>query len=242
MQWFKKIHKWMSVIVGLQLIIWLITGLFFNLMDHQKAAGRLHYSAPATQQIVNYQNLIEPKQILHQYPDVVELTTTVILNQPYYLLNVNKGLYAHFANDYRLVNAQTGQIAELTETMVNHIALATLLLDEAESAATIINTQLLYPPIADFLKQQNPTWQVLINNDAETRIYIEAVSGRVIGHSDKHKQFADVFFMLHFMDYAQVGSFNNWPMIAMSFFVLWLSISGFFLVVTSLRKGKYYSF
>ena len=33
----KKIHKWLSLLVGLQLLIWIGSGLFFNLMDHDKS-------------------------------------------------------------------------------------------------------------------------------------------------------------------------------------------------------------
>ena len=35
----KKLHKWLSLLVGIQLLLWLGTGLFFNLMDPQKASG-----------------------------------------------------------------------------------------------------------------------------------------------------------------------------------------------------------
>ena len=34
-----SVHKWLSLVVGLQLLIWLGTGLYFNLMDHNKASG-----------------------------------------------------------------------------------------------------------------------------------------------------------------------------------------------------------
>ena len=30
----KSLHKWLSLLVFVQLLIWLGTGLFFNLMDH----------------------------------------------------------------------------------------------------------------------------------------------------------------------------------------------------------------
>ena len=39
MLFLKKLHKWLSLLVGLQLLVWLGTGLYFNLMDHQKASG-----------------------------------------------------------------------------------------------------------------------------------------------------------------------------------------------------------
>ena len=41
----KKLHKWLSLVVFIQLFIWLGTGLFFNLMDHDKARGNQNKEA-----------------------------------------------------------------------------------------------------------------------------------------------------------------------------------------------------
>ena len=35
----KTLHKWAAVLVGIQFMIWLGSGLYFNFMDHKKAAG-----------------------------------------------------------------------------------------------------------------------------------------------------------------------------------------------------------
>lgn len=51
----RKIHKWSSVIVGIQLMIWLGSGMYFNFMDHTKAAGNTYKSNKIT--AVDWQQL-----------------------------------------------------------------------------------------------------------------------------------------------------------------------------------------
>ena len=42
MHWIKKIHKWASVIVGIQFLLWLLSGIYYNLMDSSKAYGHTY--------------------------------------------------------------------------------------------------------------------------------------------------------------------------------------------------------
>jgi Na+-transporting NADH:ubiquinone oxidoreductase subunit F len=42
MPWIRNIHKWASVIVGIKFLLWLSSGIYFNVMDHDKAAGLTH--------------------------------------------------------------------------------------------------------------------------------------------------------------------------------------------------------
>ena len=44
MQWVYRLHKWASLLVGLQLMIWLLTGLYFNVVDHETASGNIYRS------------------------------------------------------------------------------------------------------------------------------------------------------------------------------------------------------
>ena len=98
---------------------------------------------------------------------------------------------------------------------------------------------LITPPIADFPRQQNPSWQINFTDELETSVYIEQGSGRLVGHSNSDKRFADFFFMLHFMDYGSAGNFNTVQMILFAFFTLWLALSGFIWTIHMLRNGKY---
>lgn len=73
----------------------------------------------------------------------------------------------------------------------------------------------------------------------DTSVYVEINSGRIIGHSDDHTRLADIFFMLHFMNYGNNGSFNNIQNVIFAIAALWLALSGFIWTVHLEIKGKY---
>jgi len=229
----KSLHKWLSLLVGLQLLIWLGTGLYFNLMDHDKASGtqnRQSVESPA----IDLQLLIDPKTVLQAGTDVVSLSQVILLSHPYYLLAHEKGLYRHFKSHYSLVDAVTGKPFVITKTIATAIAL-----ESYKGSAKIISTVKLSEKSDDFPKEQNSLWRVNIDDALNTSVYVDAGSGRLIGHSNDDKRFVDFIFMLHFMDYASEGSFNNVQIIVFAIFTLFFAFTGLIWTVELAYNGQY---
>ncbi|AZG75039.1 PepSY domain-containing protein [Shewanella livingstonensis] len=227
----KKLHKWASVIVGIQLLLWLVSGLYFNLMDHNKAQGLTYQHNTHAKVALDAHSLLEPKAILSSFKPSVSLNIVTLLGKPYYLLTHEKGLYNHHDT---LVDAYLGTAVLIDAPLAQKLAR-----ESYSGEAEISSTRLLVPPLDDFPKQQNDTWQINFADDIATSVYIEAQSGQLVGHSDEHKRLAEVFFMLHFMDYFNEGGFNNIPIKIFAFITLWLTFSGLIWVIDMLRRKRY---
>ena len=143
-------------------------------------------------------------------------------------------IYLHFANSYQLVNAISGELTIVDKQLATDIAKASY-----NGPGDITSTTLLTGNIADFTKQKNPSWQVNFSDKLQTRVYVEQGSGRLVGHSNSDKRFANFFFMLHFMDYGDEGSFNNIQIIVFAFITLWLTLSGLVWTIYMLKNGRY---
>jgi uncharacterized iron-regulated membrane protein len=235
MFWTRKIHRWASLLIGLQVLIWIVSGLAFNVMDKNKASGNTYrQTLIATKPTIAESKLLPVETILQSYPDTIELRRTNILSTPYYLLTQKKGLYRHFANRYHLVNAVTGKLTLIHEQLAVDIAKASYSGPGYVKAIT-----LLMPPIAEFPKQANPNWQINFADDLSTSVYVEQGSGRLVGHSNSDKRFADFFYMLHFMDYGSLGHFNSIQIMLFAFITLWLSLSGLIWTANIISKGEY---
>ena len=234
MNWVRKVHKWTSVLVGIQFLIWLGSGMYFNFMDHMKAAG--HTYKNHQHQSFNWSNvaLVEPSMVLQQQPASTSLELIVLNDSPYYLLNHQRGLYPYFENKHSLVDALHGRAVTMDEEFAKTLALSSY-----SGPGQVLSVTLLQPPLEDFPKQKNAAWQVNFSDDIQTSVYIEADTGRVVGHSDSDKRLADFFLMLHFMDYAKEGSFNNILMIVFAFFTLWLSVTGLIWSIDLGLRGQY---
>jgi Na(+)-translocating NADH:ubiquinone oxidoreductase F subunit len=203
-------------------------------MDRDKAAGRTYFSYLQSGIKIDPKKLIEPSTVLAKFQPSVTLTSTILLANPVYLLTHQKGLYANFENHYTLVNAYSGYKVIIDKDMANALA------EQSYSGpGTIRSSTLLDAPINEFPKQQNPTWQIDFYDDMETSVYVEAGSGRIVGHSDKDKRLADIFYMLHFMDYGNEASFNSVQMILFAFVSLWLSLTGLIWTIDLGFRGQY---
>jgi len=231
----KFLHKWLSLLVALQLLIWLGSGLFFNLMDHNKARGNEYRIKAVDLTVIEPARLLSISDILKQQTQPVNSVKQIeLLDQPYYLLNHHLGLYKHFYNEHTLINAYTGERIIIDAVMAKAIASRTY--SGNNHVSSIVKSS---PPVDDFPKEQNTAWQVNFSDDLNTSVYVDASSGRLVGHSNDDKRFADFFFMLHFMDYGSIGSFNNWQIIVFALFTLVFCLTGFIWVIELLRKGRY---
>ena len=232
--WIRKIHKWASLLIGLQVIIWITSGLTFNVIDHEKARGNAYRQTIASVPSTTHKDLLPVENILKSYPETIELNQTNILSQPYYLLTQQQSLYRHLPNNHLIVNAITGELTLVDKPLVTAIAQASY-----TGPGSIDSVTLIAPPIADFLKHKNPCWQINFDDSLETSVYVEQGSGQIVGHSNSDKRFADFFFMLHFMDYGGAGNFNTIQIIIFAFITLWLTLSGLFWIIHLLRTGGY---
>ncbi|MFY8275393.1 2Fe-2S iron-sulfur cluster-binding protein [Pseudoalteromonas sp. SSDWG2] len=234
MQWVRTIHKWTSAVIGIQFMLWLISGIYFNVMDHHKVGGHTYRAHAHHETNIDVSALVEPREILANANASVSLKQIELLGNPYYLLTHKLGLYAYFENDYSLFDAYTGNEVRIDKAFATRLAKQSY-----NGPGSVMDVTLLQPPLEDFPKQKNATWRVNFDDDIQTSVYIEDYTGRVVGHSDAHKRFADIFFMLHFMDYGNEGSFNNIQIIVFAFVTLWLSLTGLIWTVDLIRRGQY---
>ncbi|MDG1753150.1 MAG: 2Fe-2S iron-sulfur cluster-binding protein [Thalassotalea sp.] len=242
----KKIHKWASIIVGLQVLIWLSSGFYFNVMDHKKAKGTQYRVTNTYKMILESSKLIEPKQALESNRlleksefskssnSVVSISLSHLFGQPVYLLTHEKGLYRHFKNSYSMADAYTGKQITIDAELAEKLASATY-----SGPGKVKSVTLLEKSVDDFPKEKNSAWQINYADELNTSVYIEAGSGRLIGHSNDDKRFADILFMLHFMDYASEGNFNSIQIILFAFITLWLTLTGFIWTIKLGFEGQY---
>ncbi|MFT5450958.1 MAG: Na+-transporting NADH:ubiquinone oxidoreductase subunit F [Enterobacterales bacterium] len=234
MQLLKSIHKWASLVVGIQFLIWLSSGFYFNTMDAKKSSGRQFMQQIKEIETIDNARLTEPKLILQQYPASQTLKLISLLNKPYYLLSHQQGLYASFENKYSLVDAYTADQKIIDEPLASSLAQRSY-----SGPGNLLSAIKMSPPISDFVKEKNTVWQMNFDDDLNTSVYIDASSGRLVGHSNDDKRLFEIFLMLHFMDYGSNGSFNSWQIILFAIVTTWLTLTGLIWTVEMLFNGSF---
>lgn len=230
----KKLHKWLSLIVGVQLLVWLSTGLYFNLMDHKKASGNINRITPVVSEKLSDFTLFPVVKL--SLTSFEKLGIVWLQNTPHYLVTLRSAAHSYQKQQQQIFNAVTGNIVMLDEVMASDIAMASY-----RGEGFIDNAVLLQAPISDLPKQENAVWQIDVDDQFNTSIYVSNSTGQVIAHITDDRRLKDLMFMLHFMDYTNEGSFNNWQIIVFALLTLLLSLTGAIWVV-QLIKQKAYTF
>ncbi|GGF54447.1 PepSY domain-containing protein [Alteromonas lipolytica] len=216
-------HKWLALIVGIQLLIWLGTGLYFNsLMD--SAANITTRQAVQHEAYLPGIDLFPLNQL--QAPAPIAAKVIWVLGNPYYALYYNQPSHNYFKQERLLFDARSGKSWQITPALVSRIASLAYSGD-----ASAQQPRLLSPPIEDLPRQQNPLWQVNFNDDLHTSVYLDALTGHVVKYTNDNQRFDDLMFTLHFMDYTGTGSFNHWLIIAFATMTAILSLSGGYLLL-----------
>ncbi|MBY6187903.1 2Fe-2S iron-sulfur cluster binding domain-containing protein [Marinobacter hydrocarbonoclasticus] len=219
-------HKWGALLVGLQLLIWIGTGLYFNLVDHQRIGGR-QYQQAAPEADWKLEELAEPGPLLSSYAPVVRLSVVDRAGAPYYQLEHQRRLYPRQQQSITLVDARTGE-----PVVVDPELAGTLAQFSYSGPGDIAEISALPPRSAELPKEENPVWRVAFADELETAVFVDGVSGRVIAHQNRHSREAALMLKLHFMDYANTGGFNHPLMWLFGLLTLALSLSGVLLLIS----------
>lgn len=226
----KTLHKWLSLFVGIQLVIWLVTGVYFNLMDHKKASGNALRTHTHHENKLSDFTLVPIAQL--DAAQAIEVKLLWLFNRPYYQLVFERGQHNYQKSRRTLINAVTGEITNLQEQEVVQLALSSY-----SGAGEVSNVALTRPPFSDYVQQQNPMWKVTLDDDFNTVIYLDEVTGKVIRHANDDFRLKDLMLMLHFMDYGKSGSFNHWLIIVFAIATLLLSITGITWLLQLYKNG-----
>lgn len=254
----KRVHKWLSIVVFAQLFIWLGSGFLLGKVDMTKAAGRdtlvrnsptsvaSFYEGPDNDSGPVNKPFVSVKSLLERYPMTSEIELSRLFNQVIYKLKINAGRHDYQASHYKLVNAISGELINLSteelaptdKNLIYQVARFSYKDGFLESPYTdnpnpplhqperVSAISLLYPPIEDLPRERNAVWQVNVDDLSQTSIYIRAQTGDVIAHVNNETRWRDLLLMLHFMDYAEEGSFNNWFIKIFAVMTLLLSGTG----------------
>ncbi len=229
----RKVHRYLGLIIGIQLLLWTGSGLFFSLNPIEKVRGE-HLMAPPPVLSPDDTLLASPAQVLQElqqrFPEaeVLQITLRPLLDRPVYEVTLRENEALRFA----LADARTGKLRPpITETEAIAIARADFI-PEAPVAAVEYLTEA--PRGSEFRNSPLPVYRVVFDHPTGTRIYVAAANGRVTARRNDTWRWFDFFWMFHIMDYRDRDNFNHLLLQGFSLFGLLTVLSGFVLwAVTS---------
>ena len=217
----RKYHKWLMLFVGLQLLIWSITGAYMVLMD-------IHYIHGDTLVAKKIQNLSTKqveysfKELLVAHPQATSVELGFMLNQAVYRFNIDKKKVLLSAIDGK-------QLSPINERLATAIAK-----DKYHNKeVAIAKVQLLTKETPRELSRRHlPVWRVDFDDFSSPSFYISVNSGQLVTKRHSYWRVFDWMFAFHVMDYIDEEADNK---LLLFFSIMALIASVFGLVLTYYR-------
>lgn len=219
-------HKWLGLVVGLQLMLWTVSGLVFALLDHEDVAAEHVVRALPVVLLASDVRLAEPQVWLGDYAgsELIDIALIPWLDRWMYRVRL--------ADRVELRQAEDGSRFVIGEAAIRRLATATY-----AGAGALRTVSLRSAPTLE-ARRAGPVWQAAFDDADQTSLYFAADDGRLVAARNDAWRFFDFFWMLHTMDYRGRDDFNNPLVILFSTGALWLGISGALLLIRAFGRSK----
>lgn len=230
--WFRRLHKWLALIVGLQLVMWTLSGFMMTTVPIEDVHGdHLRKMGPPP----SLEGMVVDFPLLDVMKKFEGQTVQSVILQA----RLDKAVYKIKLKDrIVLIDAHEGmEIPHVSQQEAIEIASVTYLGTGSFRDTEYVTRYAQYPEIKG---RPLPIWKVNFEDDVNTSLYVSLVEARVItARSDIWRQF-DFFWMLHIMDYENREDFNSPLLIFAASLGLFVAFSGIILVLYAFSKKDFY--
>jgi len=219
---YRKIHRYLGLFVGVQLLLWTAGGLFFSLNSIEKVRGETEASGPLPLRLLNPPASPAPAltELESRRPGIEVRSVTL---RPH----LDEGVYEIAYDDggrlqWALADASTGRLRpSITEDEAVALARADYVPD-----APVVDVALITEVghADEYRGGPLPAYRVSFDHSLGTRLYVSVERGVVTARRNDRWRWFDLFWMLHVMDYQDRDDFNTW----------WLQVAAALGVVTIL--------
>lgn len=226
-RWMRILHKWAGLILALQFVLWMASGLVMSVLDHDAVQGHPHRAESSQGPKPWPAGLLPPAQIVAAAGrPVADLQATWLRDRPAYRLSDGPDVWLVAAHDGRplRVDAATAAAIAAADYVGDGVPAAP---DRLERATTEVRGH------------EGAIWRVAFNDTDDTTLYVSAQDGRILERRNRSWRWFDVFWMLHIMDYTGRQNFNNPLVIMAAAGGLWIALTGLWLVVATFRLAEF---
>lgn len=217
----RRIHKWLALFVGVQAVIWTLSGMYMVAVHIDYIHGD-HLVRSDPPKARNLSAFVVPAAILAQEPMAREIRFSSLLDQPVWRADTPEGA--------KIFDAHTGvPLPSLTSSQVEEAARRVYTGDP-----TIVSTKLLTTAPLEMQSRKPPYWQVEFEGWNQPTFYISPSTGELISRRHNLWRIFDFAWMMHIMDYSDRTNVNNpllrvatWSAVLMALAGAWLLIWSF---------------
>lgn len=223
--WLRKIHKWIGLVIGLQFLVWAISGTAMALLPMDEVAGG-ERAQPRPLALLSGASAWPKVQQALAGESVQAVTLRSLPHATLYQVTTGKGV--------RLFDAGNGSPVTIGAAAAGAIAAAA-----HPDGAQIRQVEALGEislAVRDF---ELPIWRVDFHDDKNSSYFVSGSTGEILARRNDTWRWWDFFWMLHNMDYAERTSFNHPLIVMVGFAMAWLAVTGFWLLFRTMWRHDF---
>ncbi|MFP6809105.1 MAG: PepSY domain-containing protein [Pseudomonadales bacterium] len=200
----RKVHRWLGLFAGIQLLAWTVSGLYFSAISIDEIHGDHILAIEAEQLLASSFELISISELVRSHPPLVDAG---LLD---FKLYVNNGQPVFVVKRLRF-DAQSGEaLDKITESQALEIV-------EARTGVQALGVSRVeeVEPGSEYRGGDLPAWKIDVAED-NASIYVSATTGKLRAVRTTYWRIFDFLWSLHIMDYEERDDFNNWLLIFMA--------------------------
>ncbi|CAG2533076.1 PepSY-associated TM region [Maribacter dokdonensis] len=212
-KWIRKAHRYLGIFLGIQFLMWTISGMYFSWTDIDEIHGD-QFKKQEPKQMV-FSDLLGTGQLNSMQP-IQSLELLEIAEEPYYWIN-----------EAKLYNAKTGEGKEgITKEEAQEVAQRYMLPELKIAAIKRIEEVGNHH---EYRGRPLPAYEISYKTDENLKAYVAVENGafQTVRHRDW--RWFDFLWMTHTMDYDTRDNFNTIVLRAFSLLGLITVLSGFLL-------------
>lgn len=218
----RTLHKWLGLFIGIQILIWLATGLYMVVVDIDFIHGDPLVTNMQDRVVVPDSPKIDIAVLRSQYPDAIQIGLKPVMGKTYYTVTTSQNRY--------LFDPHSGALdSPLDEEAAREIARYHFAGEAQIVNATLISSD---PPM-EIKTRHLPLWRVDFDDRFATSFYIDPFNGSLTTRRHQYWRIFDFLWMLHIMDYEDRSDSHNRLLIAAQITGLTFAISGLWLLFYS---------
>lgn len=227
---YRKFHRWLAIIIGLQLLMWTSSGIYFAWTDLDEIHGDFTRAEPSPIQVD--EEWVSPGVVLGQLPaehaavSVEDLDLLDIGSRTVYRI-----VYVDAAGNEAVVlaDAATGALRPpLSEAEAIELARLSFA-PQASVSEIVLLEEGDVGPHHEYRGRPLPAYRVTFDHPSRTHVFVATEYGEVMAHRNVKWRVFDFLWMLHTMDYATRDDFNHPLLRGISIAALVVALSGYLL-------------
>jgi uncharacterized iron-regulated membrane protein len=211
----RRLHKWIGLLIGFQLILWTLSGAVMSLLDHHEVQGG-KAAEPALVSLPGTSSWTAVRALTGREP-ISGLTARPLLDRYVYEIATPKGS--------GLFDAATGAAVVIDGALAGKIAAAA-----HPGGAPVKSVAQLRSLELAVREHALPIWRVDFADESASSYYVSGKTGKLLERRNDAWRWFDLFWMLHNMDYVNRTSFNHPYIVVAAICAFWLALSGVLLL------------